>query len=164
MKDQSRLREYYAGLTDEDLLSALNEGEHAYEPHAWQVITSETTSRGLSAVAGSGPAKPEVNRVQELVSQFLKNSDAPEAPLPETTLEEVEESLRAARKQSKAGSFWVLGGIAVTVGSWVAATEAGGGTYLVGWGAIVYGALQATRGERRAKELIRLRQRLEGAA
>ncbi|MDB5311984.1 MAG: hypothetical protein JWO38_6186 [Gemmataceae bacterium] len=44
------------------------------------------------------------------------------------------------------GGLWCVGGIVVTVGSFLAAATAGGGTYVVAWGAIVFGGIQFLRG------------------
>jgi hypothetical protein len=44
------------------------------------------------------------------------------------------------------GAMWCIGGIAVTVFSHQAAAGAGGGRYVVAWGAVVFGAIQFFRG------------------
>ena len=49
-----------------------------------------------------------------------------------------------ARRDMLVGGLWCLGGIAVTVLTYSAAS--GGGTYFVAWGAIVFGAIQFFRG------------------
>ena len=52
----------------------------------------------------------------------------------------------AARRKMLYGAAWAFGGIMVTAFSYQAAAGAGGGTYLVAWGAILYGAIQIFRG------------------
>jgi hypothetical protein len=42
------------------------------------------------------------------------------------------------------GALWCIGGILLTVGSYSAAS--GGGTYVIAWGAILFGALQFFKG------------------
>jgi hypothetical protein len=42
--------------------------------------------------------------------------------------------------------LWLFGGIAVTVGTYIAAEERGGGYYVVAWGAMLCGGLQFLRG------------------
>ena len=44
------------------------------------------------------------------------------------------------------GALWCFGGIALTVFSHQAAANAGGGSYVVAWGAVIFGALQFFRG------------------
>ncbi|MEZ4868524.1 MAG: hypothetical protein R3C14_44755 [Caldilineaceae bacterium] len=50
----------------------------------------------------------------------------------------------AARKNMLYGALWCIGGILVTFFSYAAAQD--GGTYIVTWGAIVFGAVQFFRG------------------
>jgi hypothetical protein len=47
-------------------------------------------------------------------------------------------------KNALFGALWCIGGTAVTVLTYEAAS--GGGTYFVAWGAILFGAIQAIRG------------------
>jgi hypothetical protein len=44
------------------------------------------------------------------------------------------------------GAPWCIGGIAVTAVTDQAASNAGGGTYIIAWGAILFGAVQFLRG------------------
>lgn len=44
------------------------------------------------------------------------------------------------------GVLWLVGGTIVTAVSYGSAASAGGGRYVIAWGAIVFGALQAIRG------------------
>ena len=50
----------------------------------------------------------------------------------------------AGRKNMVYGALWCIGGIVVTVVTYRAASS--GGTYVVAWGAIVFGAIQFFRG------------------
>lgn len=55
------------------------------------------------------------------------------------------EALRSSgTKNMIYGALWCVGGIAVTVATYNAATS--GGTYVVAWGAILFGAIQFIRG------------------
>lgn len=52
---------------------------------------------------------------------------------------------KAAKKNMLFGALWCVGGIIVTVVTLSMAME-GGGTYIVAWGAIIFGAIQFFRG------------------
>ena len=50
----------------------------------------------------------------------------------------------AGKKNMLFGALWCIGGIVVTAATYSAAS--GGGSYVVAWGAIVFGAIQFFRG------------------
>jgi hypothetical protein len=50
------------------------------------------------------------------------------------------------RKNMLHGAMWLIGGFFVTVYSYRIAANAGGGSYLLAWGAIVFGGIQFFRG------------------
>jgi hypothetical protein len=50
----------------------------------------------------------------------------------------------AGKKNMLYGALWCIGGIVVTGATYSAASD--GGTYIVAWGAIVFGAIQFFRG------------------
>jgi hypothetical protein len=52
----------------------------------------------------------------------------------------------AGRKNMLYGALWCIGGIAVTALSYQAAANAGGGSYVLAWGAILFGGIQFVRG------------------
>jgi hypothetical protein len=52
------------------------------------------------------------------------------------------------RKNMLYGALWCIGGIVVTAMSYLAAANAGGGKYLLAWGAIAFGGIQFFRGVR----------------
>jgi len=52
----------------------------------------------------------------------------------------------AAQRQMIIGALWCIGGIAVTAATYSAASGPGGGSYVVAWGAILFGGLQFVRG------------------
>ena len=55
------------------------------------------------------------------------------------------EAIREAGKKNMLyGALWCIGGIVVTAATYSAASN--GGTYVVAWGAIVFGAIQFFRG------------------
>jgi len=57
------------------------------------------------------------------------------------------EALREAGKKNMLyGALWCVGGIVVTVVTYQAAAGGGGGSYVVAWGAILFGAIQFFRG------------------
>jgi hypothetical protein len=52
----------------------------------------------------------------------------------------------AAKRYMFYGAFWCVGGIAVTVLSYQFAAGMGGGTFVIAWGAVLFGAIQFLRG------------------
>jgi hypothetical protein len=50
----------------------------------------------------------------------------------------------AGRKNMLHGSLWFIGGTIVTLVTYIAAS--GGGTYVIAWGAVIFGAIQFLRG------------------
>lgn len=59
--------------------------------------------------------------------------------------EEVKPYKDAAKRSAWAGLAWLIGGLVVTFGSYAAAVSSGGGTYVITWGAILFGGIQAIR-------------------
>jgi hypothetical protein len=51
---------------------------------------------------------------------------------------------QVAQKNMTVGALWCVGGLVVTIGTYLAA--ASGGTYFVTWGAILFGGIQLMRG------------------
>lgn len=58
--------------------------------------------------------------------------------------EKAQPTKASARKNMIYGALWCIGGIVVTVATYSAAS--GGGTYIVAWGAILFGGLQLLSG------------------
>jgi hypothetical protein len=52
----------------------------------------------------------------------------------------------AGQKNMLLGALWCIGGTVVTVVSYSAASDSGGGRYIIAWGAIIFGAIQFFRG------------------
>jgi hypothetical protein len=52
----------------------------------------------------------------------------------------------AAQQNILHGALWCIAGIVVTAATYTAAASGGGGTYVVAWGAIIFGAIQFFRG------------------
>ena len=44
------------------------------------------------------------------------------------------------------GALWCVGGLVVTIGGYVLAAKNGGGSYMIFWGAVIFGAIQFFRG------------------
>ena len=51
----------------------------------------------------------------------------------------------AAKKSIAVGMAWLIGGLVVTIGSYMSVLNNGGGTYIITWGAIIFGGIQAIR-------------------
>lgn len=59
--------------------------------------------------------------------------------------EQIEPYKDYAKRSVGAGMAWLIGGLVVTVGSYMAAVSSGGGSYVIAWGAILFGGIQAVR-------------------
>ncbi|QDU50369.1 hypothetical protein [Gimesia panareensis] len=75
-----------------------------------------------------------------------KGVDAESAGIIVSQLNELrdQQTKEAAQKHMMFGALWCIGGIVVTALTYSAASE--GGTYVVAWGAIIFGAVQFFRG------------------
>lgn len=58
----------------------------------------------------------------------------------------------AGGKNMLFGALWCIGGIVVTAMTYAAAANNGGGTYVVAWGAIIFGTVQFCRGLAQSSE------------
>ena len=87
----------------------------------WQ-IEQELCEQGLDA----DTAKTVVRNLQQAKSRIVRQSGL---------------------KNMVAGALWCVGGIVVTAVTYqMAASNGGGGTYFVAWGAVIFGAIQFFRG------------------
>lgn len=97
------------------------------------------------------------NHADELMASGISNdkikSDLMERGLTSEMADSVVSSLVGAVKEAKQdqakknilyGALWCIGGIAITVGTYMAASD--GGTYFVTYGAIVIGGFQILQG------------------
>jgi hypothetical protein len=113
------------------------------------------------------PAEPSPEQAAEAAygiaaAQVLRGGDPSEirASLTQRGLDAeaaatVVDQLRLARAQARQvaakqnmfyGAFWCAGGIAVTVVTYQFAAGVGGGTFIIAWGAVLFGAIQFVRG------------------
>jgi hypothetical protein len=83
-------------------------------------IEDKLVERGL----GREPARIVVGKLSEIRSQARA---------------------KAGSRNMAIGAAWCIGGVVVTAVTYSAASE-GGGTYIVTWGAIIFGAVQFFRG------------------
>lgn len=74
--------------------------------------------------------------------------------------QEAAEAQRAARGYATRGIFWLIGGLAVSLFSFLAASGSDGGTYYVFWGAIIFGGIQAIRGFSTSAKIERVAQEM----
>lgn len=67
----------------------------------------------------------------------------------ETYTQKVQSEIASYRKKAlKAlviSLLWLFGGATVTIGSYISASTSGGGTYIIAWGAIVFGGFQTVK-------------------
>jgi hypothetical protein len=88
-----------------------------------------------------GMTEPEV--VDMLVEEGLEHETAT-AIVKEVNGVKKESSREAGKKNMLVGSLWCGGGLLVTAITY--STAAGGGTYVVTWGAVIFGGIQLLRG------------------
>lgn len=81
------------------------------------------------------------NAVEELVKKGLRHKDA-EIVVQNLMQQQHEAKIEAANKNILYGSLCLIGGLIVTFGT----MSLGGSTFIVTWGAIVFGGLQLIRG------------------
>jgi len=89
----------------------------------------------------SGASGPEIQSM--LVEKGL-NQEAAATVIENLTSMRSEAVRSAGRKNMLYGALWCIGGIVITAVTYTSARP--GGTYLVTWGAIVFGAIQFFRG------------------
>jgi hypothetical protein len=109
------------------------------EPSTEQIV--EVVYRFAAELLGAGVAPDEVRR--QLVAKGLDEETAA-VVVARLAAARREEALRVGSRNMLHGALWAVGGLVVTIVTMAAA--AGGGTYVVAWGAIVLGAVQFGRG------------------
>jgi len=107
--------------------------------------TAEQNAEAVYAFAAdqmhNGLTGPQV--VEALVENGMEHETAT-AVVEDLTRIKKRVSHEAGRKNMLVGALWCGGGLAVTAITYSAAS--GGGTYLVTWGAVIFGAIQFLRG------------------
>lgn len=53
---------------------------------------------------------------------------------------------KEANDEIKYGAFWFLGGLVITVGTFLYASSNGGGSYFITWGPMLYGGIKMFKG------------------
>ena len=89
-----------------------------------------------------GRSKQEV--IDMVVSRGIDPTQAPEI-VSSLRMQIAQIKIDAANKDIKHGALWCGGGLLVTIGSYSMASE-GGGSYLMCWGAIIFGGYQLLKG------------------
>lgn len=110
------------------------------EPTPEQVV--ESIYRFVAEQMHNGVAPSEIKKV--LIENGLSEETAA------TVINNMKEAQAQAHKEAGKknmifGALWCIGGILVTALTYQAASS-GGGSYVVAWGAIVFGAIQFFRG------------------
>ncbi len=126
------LRRRYESLADGDLINLYNNGE--LTETASSVLKDILQARGITE-----------GRLKEyMAEQKSKKADrghSAERPGGLVNLK------KAGHKNMLYGALWCIGGIIVTALTYLeAVTNPAGGTYIIAWGAIVFGAIQFIRG------------------
>lgn len=78
-----------------------------------------------------------------LIEQGLAAEDA-DRVIAELRAQWRQTEIEAGNKNMLYGALWCVGGLAVTIWSYMAAEE--GGRYVLAWGAVIFGAIQFFRG------------------
>ncbi len=81
------------------------------------------------------PAPLAMGPVEDAPINLVSGGSGPDSP-----------AQAAAKKAIIRGALWCVGGLIVTVVTYGAASGPGGGTYVVAWGAILFGGIQFCRG------------------
>lgn len=68
--------------------------------------------------------------------------------------DEVMRALATAAKEINRGMLWIVGGVIVSLGAYLSADP--GGSYLVFWGAPLFGVVKAWRGYRMKREILKI--------
>src|SRR5579884_2844128 len=113
----------------------------AAEPTTEQVVEAVYRYAAQQLHAGVAPATVE----KALVEQGL-SAEAAGIVVQNTRDALANAKSSAGQKNMLYGALWCIGGIVVTVGTYGAAASSGGGSYVVAWGAIIFGAVQFFRG------------------
>ena len=71
-----------------------------------------------------------------------------------TNNNDVAYALALAAKEINRGMLWIVGGVVVSLGAFLSADP--GGSYLVFWGAPLYGVIRAWRGYRMKREIMKI--------
>lgn len=112
------------------------------EPSSDDVVRAVYEFAAERMRAGVGEGQIE----QELVDKGLQPQDA------KTVVQNLADARSAAvrsaaKKNMLFGALWCIGGTVITVWTYqAAANNPGGGSYVVAWGAIIFGAIQFFRG------------------
>lgn len=110
------------------------------EPNEDQVV--EQVYRYAAQQLGAGVAPSQV--INELVAGGLTQPDA-QLVVRQLRQHQTKAKQEAGKKNMLHGALWCLGGLAVTIFSYQAAAS-GGGSYVVAWGAVIFGAIQFFQG------------------
>ena len=111
------------------------------------VMTPEQGLQAIYSYAGqqmrNGVAPAVIEKT--LIKQGLDAETA--AGVVSNLMQAKAKALKAAgRKNMLYGALWCIGGTVVTALSYQAAANAGGGKYVLAWGAILFGGIQFFRG------------------
>lgn len=112
-----------------------------HEPSEQQILQAVYAFAAKQMKSGSSPQQVQARLVEE-------GLDQDSAAIVVSNLVDVRS--KAGRKNMLQGALWCLGGIVVTAATYSAASA--GGTYMVAWGAIIFGAIQFFRGVGQARE------------
>jgi hypothetical protein len=166
--EHDELRRRYEGWPTEDLLQVLG-ASHNYRPEAVQMAREVLATRDQAEIRAliEPDEEPSEEQVVQAICAFAaermeRGSSAAEveAMLVEQGLDResaatvvaklatirAEAAHEAGKKNMLYGALVCIGGIVVTAVTYGSAAASGGGTYVVAWGAIVFGAIQFFHG------------------
>jgi hypothetical protein len=111
------------------------------EPTPEQVAEAAYDVAAEQILRGGNPSE-----IQASLTQRGMDTQAAATVVAQLKQERAQARKVAAQQNMFYGAFWCIGGIAVTVTTFQFAAGMGGGTFIIAWGAILFGAIQFLRG------------------
>ncbi|MBL8796586.1 MAG: hypothetical protein JNM56_21980 [Planctomycetia bacterium] len=124
------------------------QGREAAYALAAQLLGADTPPLAVrQRLTALGLSEAEAARMVTHLQSEIESINSSRRTLSEGIDELEREAVREAGQRNMLyGALWFIGGLLVTAATFSFATGAGGGTYVVAWGAMLGGAIQFFRG------------------